>query len=315
MPGSSREFPPFTAPMLATPAHQLPPDPEDWTAEVKWDGVRAVTAVVSGRVRVWSRAGRDITAAYPELGVLGTAAEHGTLVLDGEIVALSGPRPDFTALQRRMHVIRPAASLLAAVPVTFIAFDLLRIGSRSLLRNPYAQRRALLDDLGAKTPRIIQVPAAFPGDASALLGATRGEGYEGIVLKRPGSLYYPGRRSRDWVKIRNIHAIHVRVGGWLPGAGYRANLPGSLLAGVPGKAGLEYVGNVGTGFTETDLRELTGLLKDLEQAESPFAGDLPPSIARHARWVRPGLSGEVSYLERTPAGRLRHPVWRGLKPA
>jgi bifunctional non-homologous end joining protein LigD len=298
--------------MLATPVRSLPPDAGEWTAEVKWDGMRAIAAVAEGQVRLWSRTGRDVTAVYPELGVL-AGAGRTTLVLDGEIVALTGARPDFSRLQRRMLASGPPASLLDAVPVTLILFDVLRIGRRDLLRNPYAQRRALLDGLGIAVTGTVQVPPAFPGDAAALLRVTRAGGYEGIMLKRPGSAYTPGRRSRDWQKIRHIRAADVLVGGWLPGAGYRASLPGSLLVGVSGGGRLEYAGSVGTGFTFPALRELAGLLAALEQPASPFAGELPPAVARHARWVRPALSGEVTYLERTPSGRLRQPVWRGLR--
>src|SRR5260370_42699836 len=102
----------FVAPMLATGVAGLPPDAAEFVAEVKWDGLRACIAIAGGRVRAWSRTGRDITAAYPELGVLGVlaaAAGRRTLVLDGEIVALCGPRPDFTALQRRMTAGRPGS--------------------------------------------------------------------------------------------------------------------------------------------------------------------------------------------------------------
>src|ERR1700740_3370332 len=103
MPGQTAgESPGFVAPMLATGVTGLPPDAAEFVAEVKWDGLRACVAVAGGQVRGWSRSGRDITAAYPELGALAAAAGDRTLVLDGEIVALSGPRPDFTALQRRM---------------------------------------------------------------------------------------------------------------------------------------------------------------------------------------------------------------------
>src|SRR6202035_5008800 len=142
--------------------------------------------------------GRDITAVYPELGLLVGAAGGRTLVLDGEIVALSGPRPDFTALQRRMTAGRPGTGLLAAVPVTLIVFDVLRSGREDLAGSPYVLRRALLDDLGLQVPGTVQVPPAFPGDAAVLLAATRDQGWEGIVLKRPASLYHPGRRTRDW---------------------------------------------------------------------------------------------------------------------
>jgi bifunctional non-homologous end joining protein LigD len=235
MPGQAAgESPGFIAPMLATAAAGLPPDAAEFVAEVKWDGLRACIAVADGRVQVWSRTGRNMTAAYPELGVLAAAAGRGILVLDGEIVALSGPRPDFTALQRRMTAGRPAAGLLAAVPVTLIVFDVLRSGRDHLVRSPYVLGRALLEDLGLPVPGVVQVPPAFPGDAAALLATTQEQRYEGIVLKPAASLYHPGRRTREWLKIRNIRTAEVRVGGWLPGTGARKNLAGSMLMGYPG---------------------------------------------------------------------------------
>ena len=315
MPGQAAgDSPGFIAPMLATAAAALPPDAAEFVAEVKWDGLRACVAVAGGRVRAWSRSGRDITAAYPELGALGAAAGRRTLVLDGEIVALSGPRPDFTALQRRMSAGRPGAGLLAAVPVTLIVFDVLRSGRDHLAGSPYVLRRALLDDLALPVPGTVQVPPAFPGEAAALLQATRDQGYEGIVLKRPASLYHPGRRTRDWLKIRHTRTAEVRVGGWLPGTGARAHLAGSVLVGIPRAGALEFAGAVGSGLPVAELRALTALLQSLEQPASPFTSPLPPPVTRHARWARPVISAEVTYLERTPSGRLRQPVWRGLRP-
>src|SRR5260370_19475597 len=126
MPGQAAGYNPgFIVPMLATAAAGLPPGADEFVAEVKWDGLRACVAVESGRVRAWSRSGREITAVYPELGALAAVAGRRSLVLDGEIVALSGPRPDFTVLQRRMRASPPDAGLLAAVPVTLILFDVL----------------------------------------------------------------------------------------------------------------------------------------------------------------------------------------------
>jgi bifunctional non-homologous end joining protein LigD len=211
MPGQAAgDDPGFIAPMLATAAAGLPPDAAEFVAEVKWDGLRACVAVSGGRVRAWSRGGRDITAVYPELAALAAVAGRRSLVLDGEIVALSGPRPDFTVLQRRMRASRPGAGLLAAVPVTLIIFDVLRSGREDLTGRPYVLRRALLEDLGLQVPGTVQVPPAVPGGAAALLAVTRAQDLEGIVLKRPASLYHPGRRTRDWVKIRNIRAARVR---------------------------------------------------------------------------------------------------------
>ncbi len=149
--------------------------------------------MAGGRVRAWSRSGRDIAAVYPELGALAAVAGRRSLALDGEIVALSGPRPDFTVLLRRMRASRPGAGLLAAVPVTLIIFDVLRSGREDLAGRPCVLRRALLEDLGLQVPGSVQVPPAFPGDAAALLAATRDQDLEGIVLKRPASLYHPGR--------------------------------------------------------------------------------------------------------------------------
>jgi bifunctional non-homologous end joining protein LigD len=274
MPGQAAgDNPGFIAPMLATAAAGLPPDADEFVAEVKWDGLRACVAVAGGRVRAWSRSGRDITAVYPELGARRTA------VLDGEIVALSGSRPDFTVLQRRMRASRPGAGLLAAVPVTLIIFDALSPGREDLTGRPYVLRRALLEDLGLQVPGSVQVPPAFPGDGAALLAATRAQDLEGIMLKRPAWLYHPGRRGREWLKVRNIRAAQVRVGGWLPGTGGRRNMAGSVLMGLPRPGALEFA-----------------------------------AITRQARWARPVLAAEVTYLERTPSGRLRQPVWRGLRP-
>jgi bifunctional non-homologous end joining protein LigD len=302
----------FIAPMLATPAAGLPPDAAGFVAEVKWDGLRVCTAITGGRVRAWSRSGRDITAAYPELGALAPVAGRRRLVLDGEIVALSGPRPDFTLLQRRMRAGRPGAGLLAAVPVTLVVFDVLRSGREDLIGRPYVLRRALLEDLGLQVPGAVQVPPAFPGEAAALLAATREQGLEGIVLKRPASLYHPGRRTRQWLKIRNVREAQVRVGGWLPGTGARRHLAGSVLVGLPEQGALEFAGTVGSGLTVAELRELTALLESVEQPVSPFTDPVPADIAQRARWARPTITAEVAYLERTPSGRLRHPVWRGL---
>jgi bifunctional non-homologous end joining protein LigD len=227
---------------------------------------------------------------------------------------LSGPRPDFTVLQRRMRASRPGAGLLAAVSVTLIIFDVLSSGREDLTGRPYVLRRALLEDLDLEVPAAVQVPPAFPGDAAALLAATHAHDLEGIVLKRPASLYHPGRHTREWLKIRNVRPARVRVDGWLHGTAGRRNMAGSVLMGLPRPGALEFAGTVGSGLTVAELRELTALLQSVEQPASPFAGPLPAEIVRLARWARPVLAAEVTYLERTPSGRLRQPVWRGLRP-
>jgi bifunctional non-homologous end joining protein LigD len=131
-----------------------------------------------------------------------------------------------------------------------------------------------------------------------------------MILKRMESLYHPGARNGDWLKIRNLASADIVIGGWLPGTGARSAVVGSVLAGIPGPAGLDYAGSVGSGFTGAELRDLTARLRQLEQSASPFAGPFPAAVARR---TRPVLTAEVTYAEVTQAGRLRHPVWRGLR--
>ncbi|MEP7026677.1 MAG: non-homologous end-joining DNA ligase [Actinomycetota bacterium] len=298
-------------PMLATPTDRLPADGERWAAEFKWDGLRAV-AYLSGGLRLLSRGDRDITTIYPELAAA-VASSHRELILDGEIVAPgAGGRPDFAALQRRMHARAPSAQLTAAVPVRYMVFDVLYLDGRSLLREPYERRRALLEDLALPGP-VLEVSPAFPGDGQAVLDVSRQHGLEGAVLKRLDSPYLPGRRSAHWLKIKHARTQDVIIGGWLPRHGDHATVLGSLLLGIPADTGLQYCGKVGTGFTERAAVALTSTLRALEQPASPFSSPVPPAAGRNVHWVRPVLAGQVSYAEWTPAGRLRHPAWRGLR--
>ena len=313
MPGP--EHLPIIEPMLASSARTTPDAEEEWAAEMKWDGVRALAYVSDGSVILRGRTGRDITAAYPEISAaLARLAGPRTVILDGEITAFVGSRPSFARLQRRLHVSRPDPVLVAAVPATYVAFDMLHRAGRPLLANPYAQRRALLDDLAPGAGAVI-VPPAFPGESRAVIDASRQLGLEGVVLKHLGSHYLAGRRTPEWLKIRHLATADILIGGWMPGTGWRSALAGSVLAGQPGPAGLEYLGNVGSGFAEAELRDLTARLLDLEVTDSPFGSPVPATVARRARWTRPVLAAEVTYTELTPDGRMRHPVWRGLRPA
>ncbi|WP_236830154.1 non-homologous end-joining DNA ligase [Blastococcus sp. KM273128] len=299
-------------PMLAVPG-ELPADDDGWGYEFKWDGVRAVAGVRDGRLVLASRKGGDITVRYPEVARLPGALAGRDVVVDGEIVLMDARgRPDFGALQNRMHRTGPEVPrLAAAAPVTYLVFDLLALDGADLRGRPYGERRALLDDLAPAGARWVLTPW-FPGSGAQVQAASEENGLEGVVAKRLASPYRDGVRSPEWRKVKNFFTQSVVVGGWRPGQGRRAGTIGSLLVGVPDDDGrLVYVGHVGTGFADQDLRDLQRLLT--RRPSSPFDGTLPRDITRDAQWVEPDLVGEVAYAVWTAEGRLRHPVWRGVR--
>jgi bifunctional non-homologous end joining protein LigD len=146
------------------------------------------------------------------------------------------------------------------------------------------------------------------------LDVARERGLEGVVVKRRQSIYTPGRRTGDWIKVKIFHTQEVVIGGWTRGRGERSGSLGALLLGIPTPKGLDYVGKVGTGFSETARRELLQDLAPLESKRSPFTERLSPAESAQAVFVRPELVGEVRFAEWTEDGRLRHPSWRGLRP-
>ncbi|MEU6607188.1 ATP-dependent DNA ligase [Streptomyces shenzhenensis] len=300
--------------MLATPG-TLPPAAQDarWAYETKQDGQRVMAYLPGdGSLLLRARSGEDITGAYPELRPLGGALGATPAILDGEVLALDDRgRADFQLLQSRMglaHAPDRAARRAAQVPVHLVLFDVPHLG-RPLLALPYARRRTRLEDLALDGP-YWSTPAAVVGHGAEALRATREHGLEGLVCKRLDSVYEPGVRSRAWIKIRNMRTADVVVGGWLPGKGRLAGLPGAVLVGQRAAGRLRYVGGVGTGWSEAERAELTALLRAAETGVCPF--DPVPRIAG-AHWVLPRLVGEVGYSTRTRAGLLRQPSWYRLR--
>jgi len=297
-------------PMLAT-SGELPAG-AGWTYEFKWDGVRAIADISGGTRRLWARSGAEITAAYPELAGLATAVDDA--LLDGEVVVFDERGvPSFTQLAERMHVREKAraARLAATLPVTYMIFDLLRLDGRDLRDRPYAERRAALEKLGLGGPRWA-VPPTF-SDGEATLAAAEEYHLEGVVAKRTASLYRPGTRTAEWVKVKLESTAEFVIGGWRPGV----RRIGGLLVGTPTPDGLAFRGRVGGGISAAAERALLTVLEPRVTPASPFltgAQAVPREDARGAIWVRPDIVVEVRYGQRTPDGRLRFPRYLRLRP-
>jgi bifunctional non-homologous end joining protein LigD len=286
--------------MLATTG-ALPAGP-GWSYEFKWDGVRVLALFGGGPPELFARSGAVVTAAYPEIADL--HLPEGTL-LDGEMVVLdTAGRPSFTSLAERMHVRERAraARLAVSLPVTYMIFDLLFYDGIDYTGLPYLARRERLEELELAGQRWM-VPPSF-GDGRATESAARENHLEGVVAKRTDSVYLPGIRSPEWIKVKFDRTGDYVVGGWRSGA----RKLGGLLVGVPTPDGLAFRGRVGGGIGAVAEKDLLSRLEPLARRDSPFAsGAVPREDAKGAHWVDPSLVIEVRYGNRTPDGRLRFP--------
>ncbi len=307
------EMPKSLEPMLAS-IGTMPSSQEDWAFELKWDGIRAIAYWQPGRLRLESRNGNDLTAAYPEVRPLGEQLGSHEAILDGELVALDEQgRPSFERLQSRMHLSSPALirRQVKQTPVTYVLFDLLFVDGSMLTDLPYTRRRELLEGLKLEGAAW-RTPANHVGEGRQLLELTASEGLEGLIAKRLDSIYQPGTRSRDWLKIKNVLRQEFVIGGWLSGQGSRQPL-GALLVGYhdpDGGSGLRYAGRVGSGFSVRQVEDLSARLKRLARKSSPFV-DGP--VPRDAHFVRPELVAEVQFAGWTQQGIMRHSLLKGLR--
>jgi bifunctional non-homologous end joining protein LigD len=238
-------------------------------------------------------------------------------VLDGEIVAFDDAgQPSFERLQGRMNLASETAvrRRMADCPVTYLIFDLLYLDGRSLIDLQYTERRQRLEELELDGEHW-QTPSYHRGEGKALRDLTKQRGLEGLVAKRLDSRYLPGRRTRAWLKVKNVRSQELVIGGWLPGQGHRAETIGAILVGYHEEEsnghGLRYAGRVGSGFTDHELDRLAKLLEPLRTTGSPFRGRQPP---REAVFVEPRLVAEIAFREWTAARTLRAPVYKRLRP-
>jgi bifunctional non-homologous end joining protein LigD len=310
-PTSTHEY----RPMLATLGSERSLPRGDVAVEMKWDGVRVLAYVRGGETKLVSRNGIDITTTYPEFAALAERLEGHDTVLDGEVIGVDKRGlPDFGLLQQRMRLTKPADVARAAkgVPVKFMLFDLLELDGADVTDESYAERRRMLEETVRSQGEVL-VPPEFDGTVAEGLDRARELRLEGVMVKDRTGGYRVGKRSEAWIKVKLHRTQEVVVAGWRPGNGRRAGSLGSLLLGIPGDGGLQYVGRVGTGFTDRTLDELTAIAKKQARKTSPLV-DVPRADASDAHWISPTLVGEVEFAEWTKDGRLRQPSWRGLRP-
>jgi bifunctional non-homologous end joining protein LigD len=292
--------------MLATAIDMLPQG-AGWAYEFKWDGIRALLDITDRGVRLYSRAGNEVTTAYPEL--VAQAAGTDDALLDGEVVAFVAGRPSFEALQSRMHVRSKtdATRLAAQRPVTFVVFDVLRRYGVELTSRPYSERRATLERWLGEDGSWTLSPSFDDGRATEV--AARQHGLEGIVAKRTDSVYRPGIRSRDWVKLRFEHTGDFVVVGWEAPTGEDRLSSLVLASWVDGT--LVFAGKAGSGLTGRGAADLQRRLT--ARATCPLTPTPPASPGRRTHWVEPDVVVEVRYAMVTTEGRLRHPVFHRVR--
>ena len=291
-------------PMLAKRVEEAFDD-QEWWFEVKWDGYRVIIGAEGGKIRAQSRRGLDLTGAFPELATL--PVPDG-VVLDGEVVAFDEDgHPSFSLLQRRTGF--GGSSTGSPVPVNLVVFDVLFRGE-DVTDVAYEQRRAILGSLALESP--IVVPDPTPEAGRALFEVVGEQGLEGIVAKRLGSKYHPGRRSDDWLKIPVRRTVRAVIGGFLPGEGGRAATFGSVLVGLYRPNGLHWIGAVGSGFDDRALGAFTETFQRIGRPDSPFSNDVVVPGAS-PRWVEPAIVVSIEYKEWTHEDHLRAPVYKGVE--
>jgi bifunctional non-homologous end joining protein LigD len=309
--GAPEAFPAKLQPMAAQLARAPFRDPA-WLFEPKLDGYRMLAFLRGGELRLVSRRGIAYTRQFPSIVAALRAMTDEDCVFDGEIIALgTDGRPSFNALQNRAGAASDAeiAAAERRSPAVFFGFDLLHHAGCNLRGLSYVERRALLQELIRPTAHVQPVHA--DADGIALYVAALDTGFEGVVGKRKSSIYRPGQRSPDWLKVKRTSSAEFVIGGFTQGKGERERF-GSLVVGYRGEDGqLRYAAHVGAGYDEATIDDLLARLAPLVLPKSPFADKVP--VRAGTTWVRPELVAEVTFAEWTEGGSLRAPVFLRLR--
>ncbi|MGA7214831.1 MAG: non-homologous end-joining DNA ligase [Terrimicrobiaceae bacterium] len=311
----SAPLPAFVEPMKALLAESPPHG--DWVYEIKFDGFRALALKGGNETRLLSRNEKDFGGKFPEVIESISELNVRDAIIDGEIVALDEKGlSSFQLLQAfELGKERP--------PIFFYAFDLLRLDGKDFGERPLRERKAALQKLLRKAPGVVRFSASLGEDADELLRQARAIGLEGLVGKRKNSVYEPGRRSGAWIKLKFQSEQEFVIGGYTAPSGTRKHF-GALLVGVYEGEALTFVGKVGTGFDVALLRNLHSRFEKIRRDTCPFTNLPEKRSARYGqtvtaaemkrcRWVEPRMVCQVKFSEWTRDGKLRQPVFLGLR--
>jgi bifunctional non-homologous end joining protein LigD len=308
---SKKKMPAELSPMLATLVDK-PFDEPGWIYEVKWDGYRAICFLDEGKVEIYSRNNKSFNEKfypiYEELKKWKTEA-----IVDGEIMVLNDKGiSNFGSLQNWRSE--------ADGNLIYYLFDLLWLNGENLMELPLIERRRRLREIVPASDSI-KMSENFDASATEFFEAAQKMGLEGIIAKKEDSVYIPGTRTRDWLKIKTQRRQEVVIGGFTRNEG-TAKTFSALLAGVYEDGKLNYIGKIGTGFNTKQQGEMMKQFKPRIIRKPPFQSEPDvnkPSRFRpnppHAKvyWLKPELVCEVSFTEITSDGVMRHPSFQGMR--
>jgi bifunctional non-homologous end joining protein LigD len=281
---------------------EAPPVGDEWLHEIKHDGYRIVARIDEGEVQLVSRNGKDWTKEFPQVARAVGRLRAGTALLDGEVAAvLPNGHTSFQALQRRSD---------GGTPLVYFAFDLLHLDGWDLRPVTLERRKEVLRRLLEGGPEVLRFSDHVRGHGPEFFEKAKEAGLEGVVSKRADAPYREGRGG-DWLKAKCRLSQEVVIGGWTPSSDGRQSI-GALHVGFHDQGQLVYAGKVGSGFSERLLSDLLHRLEARRRETCPFAS-VPPEMRRGALWVEPDLVGQVEFTEWTDEGRMRQPVFLGLR--
>ena len=283
----------------------------------RFDGTRTIAYVDTREhsVRFLNRRGIYFEDRYPELKDLWKQIKARRVVLDGELVIFRKGKPDFYSLQTREHVgERIRIELLSKLmPATLIVFDILHKDGKDLIDLPLIERKKILEKIVEESERIL-ISAYVIGKGKKFFQEAKKRKLEGIMAKRLQSTYQIGRRSNDWLKIKFLKTLDCIICGFTSGTGWREKYFGALLCGIYHDKKLIYLGRVGTGWSEGDLKLITPMLKKLETKKNPFdVFEEEPNILERIHWVRPRLVAEVEFMNLSADLKMRAPSFKCLR--